>query len=721
MSMCVENICFCIPKSKKIKEMKDVLVIYIGEGRKIVMSKIDVEKQLDLKDCGACSLSCIIKYYKGYVPIEKIREDTVTNSNGTTAYHLINAAKSYGFDAIGIKADDILDSQIYLPAIVHLQLPNGLQHFAVIYKVNKSGVWLMDPAKGKVKLKLTEFLKIWDNIIILLSPVTDIVNIENNLTIKEVFISLISQNKSLFMKIILISIILMITSILGNFYFQIAISGIQDGTDINFMKFIVIVFFILFLFKVILDYVKNYYLNYMNKNLDTNIFYFFFKHIFNLPLKFMQNRTTGEIVTRAQELNDIKNLVADVFTNIILNSILMLAAIVVLYFINARLFFVLCLIISIYILVSIVWSKTIYRKLDNNIQVATDFNSILVENIEMNTSIKNLNLTKEFLIRLEDKLILMLKDNFLLQHFFNNIEALKNFIYEMGLFAIMSFGIYLIAKGELQVLNLVTFNSIIIYLFDPIKSTIDLIPKYNYLKVSFKKISEFINLLPEIDNEGLNIFNTNLLEMENVNYSYNRFSNVLNDVNFKINPGEKVLLSGPSGCGKSTICNLLYRNYFNYSGKIKISNMSEKDYTLETIRKNILYVGQEETLFTGTIRDNIICYRDVLEEDYLEVLKICKIEEIVDKKPNRYNSIINASLNNLSGGEKQRIILARSLLKKAKILILDEALSEVNEMMEREILDNIFLNYQEETLIYVTHKNVSDKFQKVINIGEKND
>lgn len=685
------------------------------------MTKIEVVKQLDLKDCGACSLACIIKYYKGYVPLEKIREDTVTGTNGTTAYHLINAAKGYGFEAIGVKVDNILSRNIYLPAIVHLNLPSGLQHFAVIYKVTKNSVWLMDPAKGKVKLNISEFQKIWDNIVILLSPITDIIHIDNDLNIKDVFIPLLTENKSIFLKIILVSFIFMITSIIGNFYFQVVIEGIEDGTDLNFLKCIVIFFFGIFLFKVILNYAKNYYLNYLNKNLDASIFSRFFTHIFYLPLKFMQNRTTGEILTRAQELSEIKNLIAEIFTSIILNSILTISAIVVLYFINAHLFLILCLVLSIYIIIGTIWSKTIYHKLKSNIEISTDFNSILVENIEMNTSIKNLNLTNEFLRRLENKLIIMLNNNFKLQHFFNNIETAKNFIYEIGLFAITSFGIYLIYKGNLSILSLVTFNSMILYLFDPIKSTIDLIPKYNYLKVSFNKIKEFINLKIEDYNDGLSKIDNNVLEMENVSYSYNKFSNILNNVSFQISTGEKVLLSGKSGSGKSTICNLLYRNYSNYSGKIKINNTSEKDYKLDTIRKNILYVGQEETLFTGTIRDNIICFRNISEKDFLKVTKICQIDEIVEQKPNRYNSVINASLNNLSGGEKQRIILARALLKKAQILILDEALSEVNEAMEKEILQNIFDNYKKETLIYVSHKNVFDKFTKVINVGEKND
>ena len=102
------------------------------------MKKIEVVKQQDLQDCGACSLSSIIKYYDGYVPLEKIREDTYTTINGTTAYHLIEAAKIYGFDALGVKVKDIFDKNIYLPAIAHLTLKNGLEHFVVIYKVNKN-------------------------------------------------------------------------------------------------------------------------------------------------------------------------------------------------------------------------------------------------------------------------------------------------------------------------------------------------------------------------------------------------------------------------------------------------------------------------------------------------------------------------------------------------------------------------------------------------------
>ena len=148
--------------------------------------------------------------------------------------------------------------------------------------------------------------------------------------------------------------------------------------------------------------------------------------------------------------------------------------------------------------------------------------------------------------------------------------------------------------------------------------------------------------------------------------------------------------------------------------------MSKQDYDLSAIRKDILYVGQNERLFTGTIRENIVCYREILDNDFLNVIKICKLEDTINKRPNRLEFMINASLNNLSGGERQRIILARALLKKSSIIILDEALSEVNIEMEKEIIDNIINNFSDKTIIYVSHKDVENKFNQVIDMGEVN-
>ena len=680
------------------------------------MPKIEVVKQRDLKDCGACCMECLLKYFGGYVPLEKIRDDTCTGVNGTTAFHIIKALCSYGFDAMGVKASALQDENIYLPAIAHVVLKNGLQHFVVVYKITAKMVYLMDPAKGKVKMTIEEFAEIWDNILILATPSGNILRYTKEMSVISLFGKLLLKNKYLFLKILAVNFLLMIMTIIGSFYFQISISSIEAQQDTTFIKFIVILFFIVFLIKVVMNYTKTYYLNYLNKNLDTELFSLFLEHIFKLPLKFIQNRSTGEIVTRIDELSDTKNLFSEIFSTFILNMILIIGAIVTLFMINSQLFFLLCLIITIYIIVGAIFSKGIYHKIKENIEATTDFNTTLIENVDMNFSIKNLNLVREFIYRIENKLILMLKSNFSFINVLNIIEFLKNFIYEIGLFAITTLGLYLIYQGKLEVLSLVTFNSIILYLFNPAKELVDLIPKYNYLKASFNKLSEFLASEIEKDHGGFMSLKNGSINVKDLTYSYDLFNKILDKVSFQVESSDKVLLSGPSGSGKSTICKLLYRSLGSYSGNIEFNNTSECDYSLKAIRENILYVGQNEKLFTGTIRENIECFRPVAEESFKDVCKICRLDSIVSGRPNRFNTVINASLNNLSGGEKQRIILARALLKKAKIIILDEALSEVNVTMEKEILDDIFVYFKDCTLIYVTHKNVDDKFEHIIRL-----
>lgn len=682
------------------------------------MAKIEVVKQHDLKDCGACSLACIIKYYDGYVPIEKIRDDTFTTGVGTTAYNLVETAKSYGFEAMGVFVDDVKNRNIYLPAIAHVVLKNGLNHFVVVYKISKNYVWLMDPAVGKTKMKMEDFNNIWDNILILLTPIDKILKYDKDLTISSLLMKLIIKNKSVFIKICIINLIVMLFTILTSFYFQIAISAINHGEDNIYLKAIIIIFALTFFFKVFLNFVKNYYLTYFYRNLDVELFSNFLSHIFNLPLKFIQNRSTGEIVSRIQDLSEIKDLLADFFTNVLLNTVLVIGAVVVLYSINSKLFFILCLIVFIYVIVGLLFSKLIYGCVRDNVNTATTFNSSLVESIEANTSIKNLNLVDHFLKYLEEKLIIMFKSNFKTQSTLNNVSFIKEFIYEMGTFLVISIGILMIADGKLELLSLITFQSLMFYFINPIQDCIDLIPKFNYLKATFSKLSEFINI--ECDNyeTGIKTIDSYSIEFIDVSFKYNT-TDILKNVNFKIEAGDKIFLKGPSGSGKSTICNMLaYPKDIN--GTIKIGGINEADYSLGTTLKNILYVGQNEKLITGTIRDNILCFRKVKDEDFKKVVEVCRIESIVEKRPNRYDSIINAMQNNLSGGELQRIILARGLLKSAKILILDEALSEVNFDLELDIIEDIKKHYPTSTLIYVSHKDVSSKFTKILDMGELN-
>ena len=220
--------------------------------------------------------------------------------------------------------------------------------------------------------------------------------------------------------------------------------------------------------------------------------------------------------------------------------------------------------------------------------------------------------------------------------------------------------------------------------------------------MSFNKISEFLNIEPLKYGKTENFSNGDIT-FSNLTYCYDDYHKLINNYNLCIKSGSHILLKGPSGCGKSTLCKILNKNITDYEGHVKINGIDIKDYSLNTIRKNILYVSQTENIFSDTIRNNITLNKYVSLKDLNEVLEITKVNEIINKKSLRLDSFLYDSGYNLSGGERQRIILARSLLKRPKILILDESLSEMDKDLETEILSNIDHYLKDTTLIYISH------------------
>ncbi len=666
------------------------------------MKKDYIVKQNDIKDCGICSLESIIKYYNGFIPLETLRLDTNTNVNGTTAYNLIKTAKKYGFSAQGQKIKE-LNNNIILPAIAHIVTAKGLNHFLVIYKITDKYVLVMDPAYGYKKINKNDFIKEWTNIILIFKPYKQIPLFKLKNKLKTIFIDIISKEKKIISKIIVTNIIITILSILISYYIK-TITTIIETNYINTAYLFIIIFFIINILKLYYDYIKNELTIYLNKNINLRIIPDFIYHIFNLPLDVIKSRTTGEILTRINELFNIKELFSEIFITIILDLFLTIGSIYFLNSLSSELFLILCIIAILYILVGLFTSSIIEKKINNNIDLETEFNSCLTEHINSLESISNLSLTDYYENKVEESYLSYEKDTFKYSLTLNNIITIKNVINEIGLFFITSYGIYLISINKLSILGLITFNSLLTYFINPIENVIDLLPKYHLIKTSFNKISEFYNIgkIVQGNNEK---FNNGDISFKNITYYYDDFHKVLKSLNLLIKCHSHIMLKGPSGCGKSTLCKILNKTINNYSGEVKIDNINIKDYSLSTIKKNILYVSQTESIFSDTIKNNITLNRYVSPKELNEVLEITKVNEIIAKKSLRLDSFLYDSGYNLSGGERQRIILARSLLKKPKILILDESLSEMDTDLETEILSNIDHYLKDTTVIYISHTN----------------
>lgn len=677
--------------------------------------KIKVVKQHDVKDCGVCCLKSIILYYEGYVSLEKLRLDTHTDTKGTSALNLIEASKKYGFDSMGVRVDNLGDNKIKLPAIAHVTLKNGLDHFVVIYKITKKNVYLMDPAKGKVTMKIDDFNLIWNNVLLEFYPKKKIVVFSKSNSLISVFAKIFKNERKLFLVIIWVSLVLSVLTILSSYYFKIALDAISNGKDLAFLKIVIIVFALLIIFKMIFYRIRHYLENHLNKNIDVLLYRDFIKHLFYLPLEVITSRTTGEIMTRIEELGELKNLFVNLFVSCFLDCLLVIISIPFLYNINHDLFFILFLMVIIYLAIGLVGNKIIYKRAYNNIDLGSDVSSTLIESINLFNSTKNLNQTKYSLRRIEEKLAPFFKDTFHLNNTVNNQNSLKMIITEGGMFIINTVGFFLIFKEKLTLTSLITFNTLLTFFLDPLKNIIDSLPKYGFIKASFSKINEFLGIEEEVLGEE-NLLTHNDIKVCNLNYSYNNYNVIIKNKSLEIAEGDFVLLKGPSGCGKSTLCKLLHGQSRDFSGDILINNISLKDYSLATIRKNIIFVSQNECLYTATIKDNILFGRDISLDKFKEVCDLCHIEDIVKKKAFRYETMISEESSFISGGEKQRIILARALLQEAKIILIDEALSEVDYKTEQIIIKNLQKYLVGKTVIYITHKNHEKLFSKIITL-----
>ena len=660
-------------------------------------------KQEGFKDCGPSCLLNIIKYYKGNVDINDLKEMCKTDKLGTTAYHLIEASKKLGFESYGIKCnlDDLKKENVILPCIAHVIINNSYKHYVVIEKIDFKNRKLLinDPIGNHKYCSYEKFNKIFNNILIYLYPIKKITNTPNNSCIK--FIKeMIHTSTNQLAQVIIISIFITIFSIITSFYMQYMIDNIM------FSKPKIILIFILFLFvyilKIVSDFLRNKILIIINQKIDFNLTFNTFKQIINLPYRYYKNNTTGEIISKINDLEAVRQVIAKVALSLFIDLPLTILSLIIMYILNSTLFFISLIIMLLYLLIIIIFRNKFNELIDETILNKSLVTSYMVESINGYETLKGCNIENKIISNFEDKYATYsnkLKD---LDEYYNYQYLLKELINNIGFVVIILVGIMLVIDNKITIGILLSFNSLLIYFLSPIRNIIDLDNNLRQANISLKKILYLY--YKKNDSKGKSIIGD--IVFKNLSYSFDDISNVLSNINLTIKSKSKVIVLGSSGSGKSTLFKILKQNYEIKRDKVYIGDIDINDYKLN----NIVYVSQNEILFSDTIENNI-------GNDIYKVAKICLVDEIVKKNQLGYKTLIEENGFNLSGGEKQRIILSRALANPFDILIIDEGLSQVDTNMERIIIKNILKEYQDKTIIFISHRldNI-DLFDKVIKI-----
>lgn len=656
------------------------------------MKKIYEVIQEEKSDCGICSLSCIIKYCNGSIPLETLRINTNTNEFGTNALELINCAKKYGFDAYGKKVDIL--NEISFPVIVHLKLKNSFYHFVVIYRVNKKYVYMMDPSCGMKKMKLNDFYEIFTGVVLYFIPINNIPRYKSNKFIFNKLKLEINTKIKKYIKLLIINLIILFLSIVISMEIKLL------GVNINFVYLL----FSIVIINEILVYFRNKTILKLSIDFNNKIIKYFINHIFKLPLKYLKLKRKGEIVTRFNELNEFGISLINSLLDVLFIILLLFLSLIILTFFSFIVTSILIFFVVIYILFNIKIYKRIVNDIRYSINLDESYNSNIIEYISNIETIKNINyynyFRKNILYNLINKSYI--KKNISIKMY--KINLINNSIISL-LFLFIS---YLIISNNYSLSNSLTIFILINYILENIKLLIGYLPTYYLLKSIILKNNDFLSY-KEDSLLYLNDFKS--IRIKNLSYSINN-NIILNNINFRINKNDKIFILGPSGVGKSTLMKLINKEYDNYTGIILKDNEDIRKYNVNNI---ITYVSQESNLFDDTIINNITLGKKI-DKDLLDnVLRICRLNDLINSKELKYDStILNNS--NISGGEKNRIILARSLIYSKELLILDEVLKEVDIKLEIDILKDLLEFYKDKTIIYISHKNVKFLFSKTLTL-----
>ncbi|MHB1483495.1 MAG: ABC transporter ATP-binding protein [Saccharofermentanales bacterium] len=457
---------------------------------------------------------------------------------------------------------------------------------------------------------------------------------------------------------------------------------------------------------------QNYLNSWISKHIINDLRNSMFYHLQYMSVSFFSNVQSGEIPSRMNnDIGGIEGVFAGTFVQILQNVFIFTTTASILFYTNWKLALISLLILPLFIIPTRKVGKVRWRIATQTQEKLAELNTIIQETLNIGGTFLVKLFTKEKHQQSEFEKInkqvtkLQIKESLAGRWFFMTISTIVSvgplLIYLVG-------GILLIRNGEVTVGSIVMFVALLNRLYGPVTSFANISVDITRSLALFDRIFQYLDMEQEIIDspDALELGTVEgSIRFSDVGFSYNSKSETLKDINIDIKPGELVAFVGPSGAGKTTITYLLPRLYDINSGSITIDGHDIRDVTLESLRKQIGIVTQDTYLFNTTIRNNLLFSKmDASEDEIILACKTANIHDFIMSLPDRYETIVGERGIKLSGGEKQRLSIARALLKDPRIVILDEATSSLDSVSESLIQEAIKPLLKGRTSLVIAHR-----------------
>jgi ABC-type bacteriocin transporter len=667
-------------------------------------------KQRDITDCGAACLASVAAYHKLQISVSRVRQLAGTDAKGTNVLGMTDAAEKLGFLAKGAKGKISSLGKIPLPAIAHMFIQNGLNHYVVIYRVSKKHIVVMDPGDGqKHKKSIDQFNKEWTGIIILLVPGERFIKETLTSSTRMRFWLLIKPHGSMIIQALIGAIVYTILGLSTSIYLQKILDFVLIEGDLQLLNLLSVIMIAILIFQIFIGSFKTMLGLRTGQLIDARLILGYYKHLLQLPQRFFDTMRVGEIISRVNDAVKIRLFINDTALSILVNVLILFFSISLMFLYYWKLAVIMLAIIPVYLLLFFInnlinkkWSRILMER-------SADLETQLVESLNASGTIRRFGLEDYANERTEIRFISLLKSIYKSSIYSLYVATSSDFITRMFTIILLWAGSYFVIKRELSPGELFSFYALIGYFTGPALAVIASNKSMQDALIAADRLFEIIDLETESTDEQKIELTKELLgniEFSNVTFRYGTRVTVFNKLNLVILRGKSTAIIGESGSGKSTLLSLIQNLYPVNEGSITIAGTDIRYINNQSLRRIIAVVPQQIDLFQGTVLENIgLGYAEPDMKRVYDVSNLLGIHEFIEKLPDGYNTILSEQGNNLSGGQRQRLAIARALYRDPEILVLDEATSSLDTISEQCVQNTLlWFKNQGKTVIIITHR-----------------
>lgn len=655
--------------------------------------------QMEGVECGAAALSIILGYYGKFVPLEKLRIVCGVSRDGLKATNILKAAREFGLEAKGYAKSIEKLMQLEMPAIIFW----NFNHFLVIEGFTKDKVYLSDPAQGRYYVSHEEFNDAFTGVVLILKPGENFERGNEKKGLLNSLASRVANSKLSLTYIILASLFLVIPGLIIPSFTKIFIDKYLVNSISEFIMPLLLVMGGILIVNSGLVYLQQYYLLRLETKLALTTSSKFLWHVFHLPMAFFTQRYSGEIGNRVTLNDKVAKLLSGDLANAALNAIVVLFYAILMFSYDVVLTIIGISMATLNILALQYVSRA--RK-DGNRRFINENGKLLgttTSGISMIETLKASGRENDFFTTWTGYLAKVMNVQQELGWLTTRLNIIPPLLMSLTTTIVLGTGAMRVMDGQMTLGMLVAFLFLMHNFMEPVNQLVNVGRLLQETEGDMGRIDDVLNYELSVEFEDKNSkievnksevnFNklTGYFEMKNITFGYNTtMPALIENFSLSLKPGSRVALVGGSGSGKSTVARLASGLYEPWKGEILFDSKLRKDIPREVITESVAVIDQEVLIFKGSIQENIAFWDSKIPEKHIiQSAKDAAIHDVIASRNNAYDSEVIERGANFSGGQRQRLEIARALALNPTILVMDEATSALDPKSEKKVMDNI--------------------------------